>query len=342
MRSLLSRRDFFGLSIGAAAASSVPEFQAFASSNESAVKDFPTTTFSSDQTAVRFYSKAVVEPVKILQLSDVHLFIDDERGDEYRQYSERMSKAYNHTRHFESGADTNPQEALKDIANRAKGQGYDALALTGDIVSFPSAAGVDYVKKTLSDVDAPFYYVCGNHDWHFEGMEGTERELRDAWIEKRLKPLFPKDVNPLAYAVKIKGIKLLFIDDSIYEILPSQLDFLRKELADAAPSLLFMHIPLYAPGRRVAFGVGHPEWNAAHDGNYKIERRPRWPEEGHNETTYAFRDEVLRAPNLIGVFTGHIHSYSLDVLNGKPSSVARAANDGSTLKIEVLPYPTER
>ena len=178
MRSLLSRRDFLGLSIGAAAASSVPEFQAFASSNESAVKDFPTTTFSSDQTAVRFYSKAVVEPVKILQLSDVHLFIDDERGDEYRQYSERMSKAYNHTRHFESGADTNPQEALKDIANRAKGQGYDALALTGDIVSFPSAAGVDYVKKTLSDVDAPFYYVCGNHDWHFEGMEGTERELR--------------------------------------------------------------------------------------------------------------------------------------------------------------------
>ena len=341
MRSSFSRRDFFGLSFGAAAASSVSEFQAFANAKELPVKDFPTTTFSSDQTVVRFYTKAVTEPVKILQISDVHLFIDDERGDEYRQYSERMSKAYNRTRHFETGAETNPQEALKDIANRAQGQGYDALALTGDIVSFPSAAGVDYVKKTLSSVDAPFYYVCGNHDWHFEGMEGTERELRDEWIEKRLKPLYPEGVNPLAYAVKIKGVKLLFIDDSIYEILPSQLEFLKKELADGAPSLLFMHIPLYAPGRRVAFGVGHPEWNAAHDGNYKIERRPRWPEEGHNKTTYAFRDEILAAPNLIGVFTGHIHSTSLDVLNGKPSSVVRAANDGSTLKIEILPYPQE-
>ena len=341
MPSSLSRRDFFSLSLGAAAASSVSKAQVFANSKDTPEGNFPTTTFSSDRDSVRFYSKAVVEPVKILQISDVHLFIDDERGNEYRQYSERMSKAYNHTRHFESGAETNPQEALKDIAKRAQGQGYDALALTGDIVSFPSAAGVDYVKKTLSEVDAPFYYVCGNHDWHFEGMEGTERELRDKWIENRLKPLFPEGVNPLAYAIKLKGIKLLFIDDSIYEILPSQLEFLRKELADAAPSLLFMHIPLYAPGRRVAFGVGHPEWNAAHDGNYQIERRPRWPEKGHNETTYAFREEVLNAPNLIGVFTGHIHTTSLDVLNGKPSSVTRAANDGSTLKIEVLPYPSE-
>lgn len=334
----LSRRDFFGLSLGAAVVASSSNHETLAESSKS-TQGFPLTTFSSDYTSVRFYTKAVDKPVKILQLSDVHLFIDDERGNEFRQYSDRMAKAYNHTRHFESGADTNPQEALKDIATRAKGQGYDALALTGDIVSFPSAAGVDYVKKTLSDVDAPFYYVCGNHDWHFEGMEGSERELRDEWIEKRLKPLYPTGVNPLAYAVKIKGVKLLFIDDSIYEILPDQLEFLKRELSENAPTLLFMHIPLYAPGRRVAFGVGHPDWNAAHDGNYKIERRPRWPEEGHNKTTYAFYNEILNARNLLGVFTGHIHSTSLDILNGKPSSVVRAANDGSTLKIEILPYP---
>ena len=340
MEPRFSRRGFFGLSFGAAVAASASKRQVFAGSTKPS-KEFPLTTFSSDHTSVRFYTKAVAEPTKILQISDVHLFIDDERGNEFRQYSERMSKAYNHTRHFESGADTNPQDALKDIAERAKGKGYDALALTGDIVSFPSAAGVDYVKNTLASVDAPFYYVCGNHDWHFEGMEGTERDLRDEWIEKRLKSLYPKGVNPLAYAVKIKGVKLLFIDDSIYEILPEQLEFLKKELADNMPSLLFMHIPLYAPGRRVAFGGGHPDWNAANDGNYKIERRLRWPEEGHNETTYAFYNEVLNASNLIGVFTGHIHQTSLDILNGKPSSVVRAANDGSTLKIEILPYPNK-
>ena len=338
MSSLFSRRDFFGLSFGAAFASAFSRRNAFALSTGSA-KEFPLTTFSSDQDSVRFYTKAVSEPVKILQISDSHLFIDDERGEKYRQYSERMAKAYNHTRHFATGAATNPQDALQDIADRAKNENYDALALTGDIVSFPSAAGVDYVKDVLSRVDAPFYYVCGNHDWHFEGMEGTERKLRDEWIEKRLKPLYPDGVNPLAYSVKIKGVKLLMIDDSIYEILPEQLDFLKKELSDNLPALLFMHIPLYAPGRRVAYGVGHPDWNAAHDGNYEIERRIRWPEKGHNAVTYAFRDEVLNSPNLMGVFTGHIHHRSLDILNGKPSSVTNAANDGSTLKIEVLPYP---
>ncbi len=340
--SFFSRRKFFGCAFGASAALGLAETPLALSAAETTRSDFPLTTFTYEQGAVRFYTKAVSEPVKILQLSDVHLFLDDERGDEYRQYSERMAKAYNVTRHFETGAETNPTAMLKEIAERAKSENYDALALTGDIVSFPSAAGVDYIKKTLSTVGTPYYYVCGNHDWHFEGMEGTEKDLRDEWIEKRLKSLYPEGVNPLAYSVVVKGVKLLFVDDSIYEILPSQLEFVRKELKDNLPTLLFMHIPLYAPGRPVGFGVGHPDWNAAHDGNYQIERRIRWPEAGHNATTYAFRDEVLNAANLIGVFTGHIHRYSLDVLNGKPSSVARASNDGSTLKIEILPYPEKK
>ena len=42
---------------------------------------FPETTFSLDSRQVKFYSKAVDKPVKILHISDSHLYMDDERGD---------------------------------------------------------------------------------------------------------------------------------------------------------------------------------------------------------------------------------------------------------------------
>lgn len=298
---------------------------------------FPETTFSLDSRQVKFYSKAVDKPVKILHISDSHLYMDDERGEQYVDYSQRMAKAYNSTSNYKTGEKTNPVEMFKQIVAEAETQKPDAIVLTGDIVSFPTAAGVDFVLENLEKTGVPFYYVAGNHDWHFEGMPGSEKDLRNEWIEKRLKPLYPEDANPLVYSVNIKGVKLLLVDDSIYEILPEQLEIVRKELASGEPVALFMHIPLFAPGRGVGFGVGHPNWNASTDRNFEIERRPRWPEGGHTETTFAFRNEVLTAPNLLGVFTGHIHRQSLDICKGKPLHVAPAAVDGSTVTIDILP-----
>ena len=333
-----ARRRFLQASIAAGTAALLPSgYFLMAETPSSSDKAFPKTTFSLDGRKIRIYTKSVSEPVRIMHISDTHLYIDDERGANYREYSERMSKAYNSTRNYKNGAETNPVEMVKQIVQEADEQDLDAIAMTGDIVSFPSAAGVDYVLESFGKLSIPRYYISGNHDWHFEGMRGTERDLRDEWIEKRLKPLYPTGVNPLCYSVKVKGVKLLFVDDSIYEILPEQLAFIQKELSTMEPTAVFMHIPLYAPGRPVSFGVGHPNWNASTDGNYKIEQRPQWPEKGHNETTFAFRDAILGSPNLLGVFQGHIHRQSLDICEGKPLHVTPTASDGSTTSIEILP-----
>lgn len=297
------------------------------------------STFSLDGQTVRIYSPSISEPVRILQISDSHLFLDDERGKDYLGNSDRMSHAYNVTRHYKNGKETNPIVAFKEIADSIPQKNIDAIVLTGDILSFPSAAGVDYIKECLTPLNIPYYYIAGNHDWHFEGLPGTSRDLRDEWIEKRLKSLYPAGSDPLAYSAKVKGLKILMIDDSIYEILPKQVEFLEKELKPNEPTLIFMHIPLYAPGRSVGYGVGHPEWNASTDNNYEIERRPRWPKEGHTKTTFLFRNEILRASNILGVFTGHVHVQTLDVCDGKSLHTAPAAIDASTITIEIQPMP---
>ena len=339
--SQFTRRGFFGASLGTALTATVAP-AAFAASTDAPVPaappaDFPETSFALTGADVKIYSKAIAEPVRVLQISDTHLFLDDERGADYRDYSKRMAAAYNKTKHFKTGADTNPIDELKKILADVSPEKYDAVVLTGDIVSFPSAAGVDFLLEHLGATGVPYYYIAGNHDWHFEGLPGSSADLRAEWTSKILAPLYPKGADPLAYSVDIKGVKLLLVDDSTYEILPEQLDFVRRELAQGTPTALFMHIPLYAPGRGVGYGVAHPKWGAASDGGWKIERRERWPEAGHTETTFAFRRDVLAAPNLVGVFTGHVHVSSLDVCEGKANLTARAAVDGSTVKIDFLP-----
>lgn len=40
---------------------------------------------------------------------------------------------------------------------------------------------------------------------------------------------------------------------------------------------LWAHIPMYAPGKDISFGCGNPNWGAATDCNFELEKRPKWP-----------------------------------------------------------------
>ncbi|MDO5580623.1 MAG: metallophosphoesterase [Planctomycetia bacterium] len=293
--------------------------------------------FELDENRVRFYSDKIKKKTNILILSDTHLFMDDKRGESYRSFSARMAKAYNKTSHYRTRKQTNPCESFAGTLDyAAKSKTFDAIVVLGDLVSFPSEAGIDWACKKLNSCGVPWYYISGNHDWHYEGMPGSEKELRTEWTQKRLSPLY-QGHDPMAYSVDLPGVRLILIDDSIYEILPEQLDFFKRQVREGVPMILMMHIPLYAPGRSVGFGCGHPDWNADHDLNWKIERRPQWPKNGHSDITMEFYRTVFTASNLAGIFTGHTHKQTLDVVNGKPQFAVTANAQGGFMTAEFLP-----
>lgn len=293
-------------------------------------------SFAIDGNKIRFFSDAVTKPIRTLIAADTHLFTDDERGAAYRQFSGRMAKAYNQTTHFQTGASTTPTESFESILRRARELDVDFLALVGDIFSFPSEAAIDWVGQKLEASKLNYLYVAGNHDWHYEGMSGSLEELRATWIEKRLKPLY-RGHDPLSSAYDVGEVRFIAIDNSHYQILPQQLDFFRKQAASGKPLVLTLHIPLFAPGRPMGFGCGNPDWGSKTDRNYKLERRPRWPVEGHTESTLAFHREVFSTDNLLGVFAGHIHRNSVDVVNGIPQFVTDDNASGAYLDVEFLP-----
>jgi predicted MPP superfamily phosphohydrolase len=293
-------------------------------------------TFTLNDNHLRFFNPNITERFTIIMLADTHLFRDDNRGEPFQQFSGRMAKAYNQTKHFKTNEPTNPEESFVNTLVIAQKEKAKLVALIGDIFSFPSEAAIEWVLEKLKSFDLPHLYVAGNHDWHYEGMKGSINVLRDTWIQKRLLPIYKGD-NPLMTSREINGVKFIALDNSNYQISSEQLDFFREQISTKKPAILMLHIPLYAPERSVGYGCGHPEWGAKTDKNFELEGRERWPENGHTTITMAFYKEVLAADNLIGILAGHIHKDSVDVLNGIPQIVTLANAQGAYLKVEFIP-----
>jgi len=100
---------------------------------------------------------------------------------------------------------------------------------------------------------------------------------------------------------------------------------------------LLIHIPMYAPGKNISFGCGNPFWGAETDRNFELERRPKWPENGHTKTTFEFYKKVFDSSNLIGIFAGHIHRNSIEIIKGKPQIVSDDNASGAYLDIDLNP-----
>lgn len=279
----------------------------------------------------------VREPIRLIVAGDSHLTMDDARGEPWAQYSKRMSTSYRVTRHWKTGQEVRSPDGFVEVVNLAKRAKVDLLAHVGDVVSFPSEAGVEFVKRTLDESGVAWAYISGNHDWHYEGLPGTLADLRAEWAPKRLGPLYHGE-NPLMYVRQVKGVRMVFVDDSTWEILPEQLAFVRDQIATGDPVALFMHIPLYVKGGKPGLcEVGDPSWGWDTDPSYVPERRPRWPKEGHTSVTFAFRDLVFSSPNVVGVFAGHNHVQMTSVENGVPQLVTELSANGGHLDVELLP-----
>lgn len=332
----MKRRSFFKKTSTSLAGVGLTTSSFANTNNNNSSKNAAKVCVTIDEQDVFFYSDVINQSVRVVHIADTHLFTDDERGIPYQEFSHRMAKAYNQTTHFKTHVKTNPEEAFEQTLAFAKEVHADVITLVGDLFSFPSEAAIEWALSKLNDTGIPYIYTAGNHDWHYEGMEGSLDDLRDTWIEKRLLPLYQGN-HPLMAAYDVKGIRFLAIDNSTYEINEEQLAFFTEQVASGMPLVLLVHIPMYAPGKKISFGCGNPNWGASTDRNFELERRPKWPETGHTQTTLDFHKNVFAAPNLLGIFAGHAHRNSIEMIKGKPQIVSDDNASGGYLDIHFLP-----
>lgn len=314
----MNRREFLMAAAGLPIVG-LPMVASASSGRKNGAAMVPTVAFSGNK--VNISGVGLKAPLKLLVAGDTHFGFHDKRDDENADYYKRMAQY------------AAPKEPFEKMLAKAKERKVDALLLLGDIISFPTLANVDYVHGALEASGLNYLYTAGNHDWHFEGISGSDIEQRDEWIEKRLKPLYRKQ-KPLMYSKMIGGLRVVMIDNSVYHILPEQLEFWRTEAAKGDPIMLCMHIPLWMLGYGEGGFCAAPKWGAQSDKIWQIERRQRWAEKAMPSTS-EFREAVFATPNLVAIFAGHEHQLMFATESGKMQIVVPSNRDGSYFQVEV-------
>lgn len=328
----VNRRKFLGATaLGAGSILSVPLLSTAGTKAKKNWKCVHNTNLYNTQISLSGFTGKL----KVLQIADTHISCDNDADKPYETYSARMNRAFLQPKHYKTGQPSTTTENFKELMQLARSEKVDLIALIGDIVNYPSATAVEFVRSQLALTGISHIYTAGNHDWHYEGMPGTADELRKEWCESRLKPLY---TSPhLEYSSNIMGgINIVAIDNSTYQVNEAQLEFYKQQTKRDEPIALFVHIPLYFPSMRMS--CGHPDWGAATDKNYEIERRQRWPESGNRPSTTAFIKAVQATPKLAGIFAGHWHQY-YSVSNGNITQhLAMPGFNGQYRLIEFQPF----
>ena len=258
-----------------------------------------TTHKWSDDTAM-ICVEGLRQTVRMLHVTDSHIALIDDRD------AEHIEACTGACERFESR-----EQIFDQLMEEAEESSLDLVALTGDIVHFPSQAGVESVVKSIDKVGVPALYTSGNHDWHYPGVEGRG-ELREAWWGA----LALLHHGQAAYARhEIGSIQFLLVDDSIYQVNEEQTAFVDTHLANGMPTVLLTHIPLSLPTLReptlerfdAPILIADPEWGP--------ESRDRWGTGEDLSPTLEFARTLVRAENLVAVFCGHIHFAHADSIN---------------------------
>jgi DNA repair exonuclease SbcCD nuclease subunit len=177
-------------------------------------------------------------PVRIMHLTDNHISIDD--FDPPR--TSRMYNAFVQTSdHFTERA-TSPKDEFVQLLRKARKEKVDLIALGGDLVNYPSPKTVNWILEQLHTEarDIPFVYTAGNHDWHEEGIASDRRydAARRSQLNATLRPLFDQSASSLLQAgpnagrlygkTSIRGVDVVFVDNSNYQVDEEQQSFLEK------------------------------------------------------------------------------------------------------------------
>ena len=162
---------------------------------------------------------------------------------------------------------------------------------TGDVVSDPDPAAYQLAAETLAGLQAPIYYVNGNHD----SAAAIRRYLTMGSKQDT------GDSNRLSYTFEVNGYRFLVLDakgppeiDPQGLVSEAQLDWVAREAQPEGPPLVvFVHFPAL------------PLNSIWMDDNMLIQNGPAL-----HQALRPARDRLR------GVFSGHVHQHMQTIRDG--------------------------
>ncbi|MBQ2217445.1 MAG: metallophosphoesterase, partial [Firmicutes bacterium] len=250
----------------------------------------------------------LTQPLRILQVSDVHLSgCCEEDSDKAKVKSKEKTAAF-----LKEAGGVPQEQRLKEALELA--EDCDALVFTGDIADSPSRANLELLESMLEG--RRYLYTFGNHDYYSYDSDRGCAEDRDLFLDEFLRFL---PCDPTMDSMQIGGVNLVTLDDSLAQFSWLQLGFLKAEIEKGLPILLFLHLPVYSPSfvpkayewwdSSMCVGTP-PEVLAAHG-----ETDPKMPAD---EATQAMLELIRTEPLIRAIFASHLHFADEAEVLGKP------------------------
>ena len=197
-------------------------------------------------------------------------------------------------------------EQFPEWVRYANENGVDAVLLGGDIIDTPSEANLRWLEEQLGQLDMPYLYVNGNHDWTYPWEYMTEAG-KEAYLPL-LEP-FMQD-NTVIHSLDFGEFTVVGIDDSPGQVEVGVFPAYEEILAEGRPVIVLAHVPFMTQS---VLGKAREAWSSPvviGAGNYG----GIYPNEGSERfvslTTAADSPVEL-------VLAGHVHFYDRDVIEGE-------------------------
>ena len=215
------------------------------------------------------------------------------------------------------------------LMSEAKAWNSDIVVLGGDIIDSAMYASIDHVRNSLAELDRPYMYYMGNHDFEY----GDEYYTQKAY-EEYLPRLEDLHGNKSWQAVEYDDFIIFAADDGNNQIDKEALEAFKKEVSKGKPVIVSIHVPMEpetGPGpflNKVTEIYG----KEIADSIQLFMGKDGCPP---NQVTQEFMDLVMADNSpVILVLAGHVHFYHKEMLNGKTLQIISGpAYSGEALKI---------
>lgn len=257
-----------------------------------------------------------------LFLTDSHVVIQDDKASEQeREYAEQR---YGMFVNVEGVSSAEQFPAWIAYANEMD---VDAVLLGGDIIDSPSDANVEWLQEQLEELEMPYLYVPGNHDWTYPWEYMTDYGKKH--YLSRLAPMMQG--NTAVQSMEIGELFFVGVDNSTNQVDPDAISGYEELLEQDKPVIVMNHVPYSAESLmpKALEAWSSPTVIGDGDGG------GIWPDEiseSFLELTTAEGSPVKL------VLAGHVHFFDDGIIDGERQLrqiVGNAAYEGDAVLIRI-------
>ncbi len=251
------------------------------------------------------------EEYDILFLTDTHMIVMSEEDAE--QVATNAAERYPM---FTDAAGVPSAEQFPVWMEYAVDKQVDAVLFGGDIIDYPSVANLEYLQTNLKQLNMPYLYALGNHDWTYPWEYMTDYGKTE--YLPLLKPLMGE--NTTIQSLDMGEFIVVAVDNSAGQINAEALEEYRTVLLLDKPVIVMVHVPFLTQS---VLTQAKEEWSTPvviGGGNYG----GIYP----NEASTAFLQETMAEDSpVVAILAGHVHFYNKDYVEGE-KNIIQIVGDG--------------